>query len=111
MQPELLLSVRVDWSFELGPETARFLISEGRCEGAVSGCFRGSSVRRRDDDAFGDLRGAIDADDGSRWHLRSAGSRVDLVRDGGLPSIAGPGALEPTADGFAVYLRPRALAA
>ena len=110
MQHELLLSVQVDWSFELGPETARFVISEGRCEGAVSGRFRGSSIRRAGD-AFGDLRGAIESDDGTILRFRRSGSRIDLVGADGHPLVMGPASLEQTPDGFAVYLLPRALAA
>jgi hypothetical protein len=110
MQPELVLSVHVEWTLELGPESARFLISEGRCEGAVSGRYRGSSIRRPGD-AFGDLCAAIDADDGSRLRLRRSGSRIDLTGPDGEPTLVGPALLAATPDGFAVYLRPRALAA
>jgi hypothetical protein len=110
MQPELLISVQVDWSLELGPIEERFVITEGRCEGAVNGRFRSSSVLR-DGDAFGELRGAIDTDDGAIIRFRRTGSRIELFGDERHPAIMGPGFLESTDDGFAVLLQPRALAA
>jgi len=110
MQHELLISVHVDWRLELGPVGERFVITEGRCEGAVSGRFRSSSIQR-DGDAFGELRGAIDTDDGAILRFRRTGGRIELFGDERHPAIVGPGFLESTDDGFAVLLQPRALAA
>jgi hypothetical protein len=77
---ESLLVVRVEplyrvrfaypegWSVELGGEWEQhFYIAEGRCEGKVSGRFRGANYpMRRDDGTFRpDLRGAIATEDGA----------------------------------------------
>lgn len=67
-----------DWNLALtgpeGTERQAFLIAEGRCEGGISGRYRGANYpRTRTDGTFTpDFRGAIDTDDGATilfaWH-------------------------------------------
>jgi hypothetical protein len=66
------------WSVELagaeGKEGQSFLVAEGRCDGRISGRYRGANFpRRRFDGALTpDFRGALETDDGATilfsWH-------------------------------------------
>jgi hypothetical protein len=63
------------WEIGLGGDWEQhFYIAEGRCEGAVSGRFRGANYpRRRSDGTFRpDFRAVIETDDGAtimfEWH-------------------------------------------
>jgi hypothetical protein len=105
MQHESLFSVELDWKVELGPDNERLVVSEGRCEGAISGTFRCSAIVGTSD-PFGDIRATIDTDDGATVHFRRSGGWIDL---GGV--ISGAGYLEPTENGFAVLVQRQALAA
>ncbi len=55
------------WHVDLGAESAHFFIAEGRCEGRVTGGFRGANHpwRRTDGTYVPDFQGAIDTDDGA----------------------------------------------
>jgi hypothetical protein len=81
-----------DWNLMLtgaqGTEVQAFLIAEGRCEGGISGRYRGANYpRMRTDGTFlPNFRGAIETDDGAtilfEWHglLRAGPSdRRELV--------------------------------
>ena len=60
------------WSADLaGPDSAEgrfFFLAEGRCEGRISGLFRGANhPHRRSDGTFlPDFQGVIETDDGRR---------------------------------------------
>ena len=62
------------WSVELGCEGQSFLIAEGRCQGRVTGRYRGANYPRRRDDGtlMPDFRGALETNDGATilfaWH-------------------------------------------
>jgi len=55
------------WSVELGAEGQSFLVAEGRCEGRVTGRYRGANFPRRRPDGtlLPDFRGALETDDGA----------------------------------------------
>jgi hypothetical protein len=64
-----------EWGIELGGDWAQhFAIAEGRCEGGISGRFRGANYpRRRGDGAFRpDFRAVIETEDDAtimfEWH-------------------------------------------
>ncbi len=80
------------WSAELtgerGTESRSFLIAEGRCEGVISGRYRGANYpRHRTDGATTpDFRGVLESDDGATilfaWSglgRRGTGSGLELV--------------------------------
>ena len=80
------------WSAELtgagGTESRSFLIAEGRCEGSISGRYRGANFpRHRTDGATTpDFRGVLQTDDGATilfaWSglgRRGAASGLELV--------------------------------
>ena len=55
------------WHVELGAESQHFFIAEGRCDGRITGRFRGANhPRRRTDGTYlPDFQGAIETDDGA----------------------------------------------
>ena len=57
----------VELDGERGVESAHFLIAEGRCEGRVTGRFRGANHPRRRTDLtyLPDFQGVIETDDGA----------------------------------------------
>jgi hypothetical protein len=69
------------WYVELdgdrGTESEHFFIAEGRCEGSISGRFRGANHPRRRTDLtyLPDFQGVIETDDGARlvFDLRGYG--------------------------------------
>ncbi len=58
----------VELEGERGVESQHFFIAEGRCEGAITGRFRGANhPRRRTDGTYcPDFQGVIETDDGAR---------------------------------------------
>jgi hypothetical protein len=58
-----------------GPDEQFFGIAEGRCEGAISGRFRGANApRRRSDDVYlPDFHAMIETDDGVTISFRATG--------------------------------------
>ncbi len=57
----------VELEAERGTESQHFFIAEGRCEGGISGRFRGANHPRRRTDLtyLPDLQGVIETDDGA----------------------------------------------
>jgi hypothetical protein len=74
----------VELEGEQGLESAHFFIAEGRCEGRVTGRFRGANhPRRRTDLTYvPDFQGVIETDDGARivFDLRGYGRSYPEAR-------------------------------
>jgi hypothetical protein len=68
-----------------GPDTHGFFFAEGRCEGAVTGRFRGLNHPRlrRDDVYLPDFQGVIETDDGAMlaFDLRGRARRDGDMRE------------------------------
>jgi hypothetical protein len=71
--------------FVRGPDVTAYFFAEGRCEGAVSGRFRGMNhPRLRQDDVYlADFQGVIETDDGARlgFDLTGFGRARDYGRE------------------------------
>jgi hypothetical protein len=71
MRLEFLYRVRFkypeSWAVAVGAETQHFFLAEGRCEGRLTGTFRGANhPRRRGDGTFlPDFQGVITTNDGA----------------------------------------------
>ena len=71
--------------FSRGPETIGLFFAEGRCEGEVSGRFRGlNHARLREDDVYlPDFHGVIETDDGAlvAFHLQGLARKCEYGRE------------------------------
>ena len=93
MRLELLYRVQFSytagWGADLAgpenPECQFFFLAEGRCEGRISGLFRGANhPHRRSDGTFlPDFQGVIETDDGRR------SSSTTEATAGPTPSVGG----------------------
>jgi hypothetical protein len=82
---------RVDFSYPehyeiSGPEAAAIFFAEGRCDGGLSGRFRGMNhprLRLEDDTYLPDFQGVIETDDGARiaFDYRGYGRPRDYGRE------------------------------
>jgi hypothetical protein len=77
MRVEYLYRVSFRYSGIWNAQDVRLLVGEGRCDGRVSGRFRGTNrAHRRADGSFEpDYHGVIETDDGAviLWHLTGYG--------------------------------------
>src|SRR5579862_1580497 len=83
------------WAVELtgpsGKEEHHFYPADGRCEGRITGTFRGANhPRRRADDTFAmDLRGSLQTDDGATIMVEYQGYGRSRARSDELYAAAG----------------------